>query len=325
MNTPLYFISCDWGTSNFRLRLVDRHSLRILAERRTDQGVKIIYDRFRRQKQKNRQTFFTHYLTDQIRSLSPTLQPCPVVVTGMASSNIGLSELEYASMPFDDSGRGLNWRSIRLPGDFMALLISGIRSEEGMMRGEETQALGLAAQLASYTNAILLLPGTHSKHLWYRQGQFCQLKNFMTGELFALLSQQSLLSVSVKSSSWHQRHTTAFDAGLSRGLSGSCTANLFSIRARHILHGQTPTDNFFFLSGLLIGDELAYLQQREETVVLAAPAALFPLYRIALEMILPQSRLVLLEEPDLELGLLRGQQKILEHYEEREYFSLETL
>lgn len=325
MNSPDYFISGDWGTSNFRLRIVERHTLRVLAEHCTDQGVKRVYDRFRRQDELDRQTFFAHYLSRQIRMLPDLPNASPVILTGMASSNIGLLELDYTTLPYDDSGSGLNWSDFRLPDHRPVILISGVKGAQGMMRGEETQALGLSARLAPCKSGILILPGTHSKHLSFREGKFFKLKNFMTGELFALLTQNSLLKVSVQAEDWTPRCEPAFREGLERGRSGKLSASLFAVRARHLLHKHAPVDNYFFLSGLLIGDELAYLCEGEEIVVLAAPAALFPLYKIALETMLPMRRRLLLGEGELEKALLMGQQKILQQYEERKYFSLETL
>jgi 2-dehydro-3-deoxygalactonokinase len=91
-----------------------------------------------------------------------------------------------------------------------------------------------------------------------------------------------------------------------------------------MLQQLDPADNYYFLSGLLIGDELAYLQQRRETIVLAAPPALLQLYRIALEFMLPPRRLVILEKDTLEKALLAGQHKILQLYEKSKQLSLET-
>ena len=38
MDSKTIFLSCDWGTSPFRLRLVERASLKILAEESSKEG-----------------------------------------------------------------------------------------------------------------------------------------------------------------------------------------------------------------------------------------------------------------------------------------------
>src|SRR3546814_14199624 len=84
----------------------------------------------------------------------------------MASSSLGIEELPYATLPFSLSGNGAVTRKFEASADFPheILLISGLRSEQDVMRGEETQLLGLAAQgMLPADNAICLFPGTHSK------------------------------------------------------------------------------------------------------------------------------------------------------------------
>lgn len=320
-----HFISCDWGTSNFRLRVVNRHSLQVLAEQRTADGVKVLYNQYRQQVVQTQEAFFAAYLKRQLSRLPSEFQPLPIVISGMASANIGWRELPYADLPFDGSGKGLLWEELHLPGHSTTLLMSGVKDAMGMMRGEEVQALGLAAQLPADREVVLLLPGTHSKHLRYRNGRFYQFSNYMTGELFALLSQQSLLSMSVAAGPWNDRYRSSFEAGLSRGLSGKLSVSLFSIRAGHLLQQHHPTNNYYFLSGLLIGDELANLQQEQAAVVLAAPDAVFPLYRLGLEAIFSSKQITLLTEPDLEKALLFGQLKMLQQYETSNSLSMGTL
>ena len=78
----------------------------------------------------------------------------------------------------------------------------------------------------------------------------------MTGEIFALLSTQSVLRHSLTAEGWDD---TAFDAGLSDALSrpDRIAARLFSLRAEGLLHGMTAAEARARLSGLLIGIELA--------------------------------------------------------------------
>jgi 2-dehydro-3-deoxygalactonokinase len=309
---PDHFISCDWGTSNFRLRLVETHSLQVLAEHRTDQGIRVMHQKFQQQAARDRLSFYTHYLKQQLPALSLTDFSGPIVISGMASSNLGLEELPYAHMPFLQTGAGLEWRSIVTQNGLNLLLISGVKSENGMMRGEETQAIGLAPHLSPLDRGILILPGTHSKHLVFEEGKFTGMKNFMTGEVFEVMSLHSILSNSVSSSPWSSDRETVFVEGLEKGLEGCLTSSLFSIRADHVLKKTTKEDNYFRLSGMVIGDELACLKGHRGMVVMAAPDPMFTFYRTALNRILLPEQLVLLDQIDLAQALLIGQKKILE-------------
>lgn len=315
MSLPEYFISCDWGTSNFRLRVVESQSLKVLAEHQTTQGIKVLFEKFSDQKKLNQRQFFSNYLVEQIRLLPLEYHTRLVVSSGMASSNIGLQDLKYADLPIDLSGGSLVWENLTLPNGAKLLLISGVKSRTGMMRGEEVQAIGLEGDLRPFRKGILLLPGTHSKHLTYEQGQFTEMKTFMTGELFELLSKKSILAKSVTGNLWAKSREKAFKDGLELGNNGQLSPSLFSIRARHLLQNTEKEDNYYFLSGLLIGDELAYLKKGKNKIFLAAPEPVYSLYQIALELILEPSQLSCFDEEVLEKALLAGQKKILLRYD----------
>ncbi len=309
------FISCDWGTTNFRLRLVDTKSLSVLAEHQTGQGIRTLSDKFQQQQNLSRQEFFTKYLEAQVRVLPARYREHLIVLSGMASSSIGLLELDYAPMPFEENGSSLMWRYLPRPGGAGILLISGAKDGLDMMRGEETQAIGLEEKLRPQGEGVLLLPGTHSKHITYQGGTFTSLRTFMTGELFELLARKSIMANNLEPGPWSARTIAVFSEGLDLGFTGQLTASLFSIRARHLLHHTRKEDNYYLLSGMLIGDELSYLKMMKKKVFLAAPEPLFPMYRVALEKILDPSQIVLFDGHALEHALIAGQMKILRLYE----------
>ena len=312
MKIPDYFISCDWGTSNFRLRLVETETLNVLVEHKTDQGVKVVYQKFLKQNEIGQTKFFKNYLESQINNLDEHHKAGLVIAAGMASSNIGMKELPYGEIPFDEQGDGLHWEILPFKENLDIVLISGVKTETGMMRGEEIQAFGLAKYLESYQSGILILPGTHSKHINYTKGQFDSLKSFMTGEVFELLSRNSILSNSVEKCHWINKRHDAFKQGLEIGFSGELSANLFSIRARHILNDANKKDNFYLLSGMLIGDELSYLKNTDQTVFLAATEPFYSMYKLALETILNTTQVICFGDKVLEKALLIGQKKIIQ-------------
>lgn len=245
------FVSCDWGTTSFRLRLCggaggtvtevssDQGAARIAAA--TSGGV-------------DRAEAFQSALMTGLRRLGAP-SGLPVLISGMAGSSIGWKELPYARIPFRLDGSDLLSAEI-LPG---VHLFSGLRGETEMLRGEETQAVGMAVLLGGRLpdRATFVLPGTHSKHLSIRSGSIVGIRTFMTGELFDVLSRSSVL-----------RHTTDPDAAPDRpafldGIHASrtrpLTESLFQVRTRQVLGGCTSGSNASFLSGLLIGTELGSL------------------------------------------------------------------
>lgn len=315
MDATSYFLSCDWGTTHFRLRLVETDTLAIISELKTDQGIKAMNFSFLAQTELGRFDFFKTYLLAQIVVLSPIHPYQDILISGMASSSIGMEELEYATMPFAFNGSGLRYKKLVISPDINAYLISGIKNEQAMMRGEEVQAIGLSPHLEPYKKGILILPGTHSKHLTFDQGKFTHMRSFMTGELFEVLSQKSILAQSIDNTTWEVSKIAPFIEGLHLAFSGRLSENLIKIRAMHLLDNSIKSDNYYLLSGMLIGDELFYLKNSNEKLVISAPEPILNLYTIALENLLPSDLFLSIDAKALEKALLVGQQKILVRHE----------
>src|SRR5688572_624436 len=164
----MQFVSGDWGTSNFRLRLVDGG---VTGEVRTDEGVAKLAAL-----PGDRAEAFRSTLARGLEQLKAP-ESWPVVVSGMASSSIGWKELPYATLPFSLDGRDAVWEKV----DGRVHLISGLRSDTDVLRGEETEALGLVAQLGREMpfEAVFILPGTHSKHLEVNPGGIAAVRTLM--------------------------------------------------------------------------------------------------------------------------------------------------
>src|SRR5215831_2794201 len=143
------FISCDWGTSSLRLRIVDPISTSVLGEIISDQGIFKTFELWKgsARDQHERLTFYQSILAEQIALLenqwNVSVQDHPIVISGMASSIIGMMELPYKQMPFAIDGNDLEIRHIDQNGNFKheIILISGAASSKDIMRGEETQLI----------------------------------------------------------------------------------------------------------------------------------------------------------------------------------------
>ena len=149
------------------------------------------------------------------------------------------------------------------------------------MRGEETEALGvfeLPLATRSEERMLLIMPGTHSKHLAIAERAIRDFRTFMTGELFDVVSAHTILRYSVAPlgetvALLNPDHLTAFRAGVEHARRLPLAAALFRVRTRQLLDQAAPETNRAFLSGTLIGAELAHLagqRQADETIVLAA-------------------------------------------------------
>ncbi|PSJ62206.1 2-dehydro-3-deoxygalactonokinase [Pseudaminobacter soli (ex Li et al. 2025)] len=269
----------DWGTSHFRIWLLDANGT-VLAERRSAEGLLSVPPQG-----------FAGILETHLAELQapPSL---PVVICGMAGSRQGWVEAPYASTPValdavqaGAVGVASTARKIRI--------VPGIAQHQpdapDVMRGEETQLAGIAA-LAS-GNHLVCMPGTHSKWVEMRDGTVTGFCTWLTGELFSLLSSQSILRHSVIGAEHVSPDAAPFHKACAEALAqgGDIGAQLFRIRAAGLLAGLSPDDSAATLSGLLIGAEIASATRRfaagdKMPVTLVGSAALAPLYRAALEL-----------------------------------------
>jgi|SRR5579862_572887 len=264
------FVACDWGTSNFRLRLVKG---KVRREVKTDEGTAKLAA-----SGGDRRAAFKAVLEAGLRGLRAPAS-LPVLISGMASSTIGWKELPYAKVPFALDGRDAVWEKIE-PGVY---LISGLRTDTEILRGEETEAIGLVSLLGREMpfEAVLVLPGTHSKHLDVNPGGIASFRTYMTGELFDLLARHSVLRHSTDPAAPVDK--AAFLEGVEESTKRPITGALFRVRTRQVLGKKRAPSNTSFLSGLLIGSELGTLRGSDVAIVLAAGKALRASYTAAAE------------------------------------------
>ena len=313
------FLSCDWGTSSFRLRLTEAETSNILAEQTSDQGIAPTFSLWQQsgqQDQEARTLFYLTYVQENIRSienkLSIALQGIPVIFSGMASSSIGLMELPYGDLPFFTDGRDIPTAFSEPTTEFghPAYLISGIKSEDDVIRGEETQLIGVVSQLEEMNKEqLFIFPGTHSKHIWVRDGQVVYFKTYMTGEFFDLLSKKSILSSSLEENkniaSW-----TSFKRGVQMAQASNLLNASFMVRTQNLFGKLTREQNHDFLSGLLIGTELKELLQQDSTrIYLCCNSHLRPRYEYALSELGIQKAHVFPGE-EIDKAVIRGQFQI---------------
>ncbi len=316
----LNFISCDWGTSSFRLCLVACSGLETLHAYRSEKGIGQVYQGLTTEQLNNpvlREKAYFEVIKEGIESLEKkagfSLGGTLVICSGMATSSIGLKELPFTPIPFSTNGGSLGMDF--LPGDstfgYPILLLSGLRHSHDLMRGEETQLVGVLHQLANFGgNGIFVFPGTHSKHVRVMEHEVVDFTTFMTGELFALLSKQSILRSNLKPGGnlLEDSQRSSFLEGVRNSENANLLSQFFKIRTGHLLHGRDPKSNFFYLSGLLIGAELQALASLKEEIFLCASGELHQSYVQAMQALSISAKVV--PPPVVEQSVIAGQFKI---------------
>jgi len=308
--TMTRFISCDWGTSRFRLRLVDRTDQRILAEYATDEGIQNLAATH--PAKDGRCEFLGTVLERGIAALDADGQSdIPVVISGMASSSLGWQALPYAVLPAPVDGGSLRFVDFFLTGRKVRL-VSGLQAASDVMRGEETELIGIFAapgRRPLAEDCIVVLPGTHSKHARLRAGNIVGFTTYMTGELYGLLCRNSTLETPDDA----VFDASAFLAGTRAAGNNGLSAALFQTRARAVLGHLPARHSRAFLSGVLIGAEIASLARGDaRNIVLAAGDQLARQYSLALGELLPDASVVRIPPADL-AATVAGHARILSH------------
>lgn len=276
--------AADWGTSSFRLWLLDETGC-VLAERRSGEGM----------------------LTAGTEGFGPILEKhlaaagapadLPVVICGMAGARQGWIEAPYVTLPagldsilagavpVPGQGSGQARRIRILPG-----LAQRSVGAPDVMRGEETQLAGVLPLFAAGRH-IICMPGTHSKWVDASDGTISGFRTWLTGELFSILSKQSILRHSIgEGAAPALPDTPAYVAACTEALGhgGDIGPSLFRVRAATLLHDLKPDDASAALSGLLIGAEIASARRvfgaPAEKIILVASGPLGSLYAAALKL-----------------------------------------
>lgn len=306
------FLSCDWGTSSFRLRLVDMGTQEVMGEETSALGTAGAYASWQRAGTE-RLSYYNGIINDHIqqmeRDLGRSLTGVPVVISGMASSTIGMMEVPYKQVPFLTDGSDLEIR-VMGPGEIFSrktIIISGARTEVDVMRGEETKLVGCHAG-ASQQDRLYILPGTHPKHVTVQENVVTGFSTYMTGEYFDLLSNKSILAVSVEAGGnlGDENNERSFRHGVKDSSRYNLLHGSFLVRTNELFKKYTKQENYFYLSGLVIGSELKDLAVRPSALHLLGDAVMSSIYSLALETL--EIPVAAMENADE--ALIRGQAKI---------------
>jgi 2-dehydro-3-deoxygalactonokinase len=240
------FIVADWGTTRFRGYLVENET--ILERTESQEGVSNL------QEGQHRDVFLR-----QCGRWLKAEPDAPVLLVGMVGSREGWIMAPYATCPADAAEIARAMIPVDLGAGRQAHIVPGLFCEPepgaaDVMRGEETLVLG-----AGVENGLVCLPGTHPKWVLMRAGRIERFATYMTGEMYALLREHSMIG--------RPAAEPADPAGFAEGLRAADRNGgeagrvgllhlLFGARAA-VVSGRMPPQRLGpYLSGLLTGDEI---------------------------------------------------------------------
>jgi len=230
------FIAVDWGTTNRRAWRIGPGGV---AEAACEDGRGIM-------------SLASDDYAGEVAMLRARLGDLPMLLGGMVGSNRGWGETPYVACPADPRAiaEAIVWIDARTG------IIPGVAQERrdapDVMRGEEVQIVGALVSGLVPEDATLCLPGTHAKWVRLRAGRITGFSTWMTGEIFALLGQHSILGPQMEGKA---RPGAGFAAGVVASAGGDPLGQLFALRAAHLLDAPM-IDGPGYVSGLLIGAEV---------------------------------------------------------------------
>lgn len=234
------WIAVDWGTSSLRVWALQGGSVKAQATSDAGMGRLAPAD-------------FAPTLAGVIADWNVTART-PIIACGMVGARQGWIEAPYRTVPCTPLGGD----AVGVTTNDMTLhIIAGLKQSKpaDVMRGEETQIAGFLALNPDW-DGVICLPGTHTKWAQISAGEVVSFQTFMTGEIFALLSDHSVLRHSVASQDWDN---DSFLAAVADAMAKPerLAARLFSLRACDLLEATPAQTSRAALSGQLIGAELA--------------------------------------------------------------------
>ena len=274
-------IAVDWGTSSLRAYRLNAEG-DVVEQRSAAVGLLACHGAF--------EAVLAQQLSDWTEEL--------VVMCGMIGSRNGWHEVPYVRCPagLDAIAAGMLEIATSGPPGRRVFIVPGLSAgaESALpevMRGEETQLLGLLDGLPDNGSHTVCLPGTHSK--WTTVGGGCigDFRTAMTGELYAVLRQHSLLGALMADEADHKvgdagGNEAAFASGVAiSGRAGGLLNHLFSVRTRGLFGELSAARLPWYLSGLLIGHELRGLLSATQRVHLIGSDALVRRYQVALALL----------------------------------------
>ncbi|WP_109482251.1 2-dehydro-3-deoxygalactonokinase [Paraburkholderia sp. C35] len=283
-------LALDWGTTSLRAYLCDANGA-VLDTRASTAGIMNL-------PRPAAEGGFDAAFDAVVGAWLDSAPDLPVIAAGMVGSAQGWKEAPYVNAPASADALVDGIVRVQTARGVPLNIVPGVLQNgelPNVMRGEETQifgALACAEPAAAGKSVLIGLPGTHAKWVMVRDAQIERFDTFMTGEVFAALSEHTILGRTMVTPDTPD--TDAFLRGVrvarDKGRAG-VLATIFSTRTLGLTGQLAREQQPDYLSGLLIGHELsgleAALAQQQSTLAgnalqLIGNEALCERYRLAL-------------------------------------------
>jgi 2-dehydro-3-deoxygalactonokinase len=258
-------LAIDWGSSALRGALLDQDGA-VLEQRSVARGLL---------------TIAPGDFADVFESTFGDWMDRPgmaCLMAGMVGSQQGWVEAAYCTCPagLDEVVAALTSVPASAKASDIAIVPGVLCEHHGVpdvMRGEEIKIFG-ALELLGVDEAVLVLPGTHSKWATVAGGRIRGFSTVMSGEFYALLRRHSILARTLPAEDG-ELDAGAFDRGVGHALEGqSLMQTAFSVRTLALFDRLPAAALPSYLSGLVIGEELRCrpLDGVGQVIVIGAPA-----------------------------------------------------
>ncbi len=237
-------IAIDWGTTSFRAYLFDNND-NVVDNIAATAGIMQVDG-----------ASFEDVLYSKIADWLEQYPQAVILASGMITSKQGWIETPYLPCPASLNDLSKNLTEHVTGRGNTIYFVPGVCQEApvpNIMRGEETQMAGLQSE----ESLLAILPGTHSKWIRMRGNTIEQFSTFMTGEVFAALTQHTILGRLLTEG----EDPVAFAQGVKEGFSsedgaGGILSKLFGARAMPLMGLMDTGSIRDYLSGLLLGSEV---------------------------------------------------------------------
>lgn len=226
-----------------------------------------------------------------------------VLASGMIGAKAGLLELPHLLAPAGLAELAAGMRALALA-DVVAgpvWCIPGVRNHAGpvglhnheamdMVRGEETEIMGLLARLQLAERATIVLPGSHTKLVSIDERQrIVGCVTTVAGELLQAISQHTLISESLAGAFGQQLHPEQLLAGAATARKVGLARACFSVRILDQFSDIERDARASFLLGAVLADDVlamkhsSAIQTRPDTTIVICGK---PILRDALALLI---------------------------------------
>jgi 2-dehydro-3-deoxygalactonokinase len=266
-------IALDWGTSSLRCyRFADFG--RVLEQRSFPLGILQILRSSLATDHAERSRAFERAFSETCGDWVDAAPRAALIASGMVGSDLGWREIPYLRVPIDCRRLGGSLGEVRSSVGKLVHIVPGLMeltTLPNVMRGEETQVVGalsassrhfLPEEFGFEDEFLIGLPGTHSKWVFVRGTTINHFETFMTGEVYGVLCEHTILGRTM-SHRKNEADYSSFDRGVhvAKEFIGEngFLSTIFSVRTLGLVGDLSPEQQPDYLSGLVIGDEIATL------------------------------------------------------------------